>query len=102
MGWYLTLINGRNFRLDFDGKVGRYGFYQTVLVQAADLAEAETNAIAIVKGDEELQELVKNEQSDPPMLCMDSYQELDASEIPPAPEGRTYYPEKSWWQFWRR
>jgi hypothetical protein len=101
MAWYLASINGRNFLLDFDGKIARYGFYQAVLVQGADLAEAETNAIGFVKSDEELQQLVKNERTDPPMLFLDSYQELDQSELPPPPKGRTYYPEKSWWQFWR-
>ena len=101
MAWYLTLVNGRNFLLDFDDKIGRYGFHQAVLVQGTDLAEAETNAIGVVKSDEVLQQLVKNERSDPPMLFLHSYQELDDFDLPPPPEGRTYYPEKSWWQFWR-
>jgi hypothetical protein len=98
---YRALIEGRNFVLDVEGRKGRYGFYQTVFVRGADPSEAEINAVGIVKGDSELKLATQNESNDPPMLYLDSLEELEASDLPPNENGRTYYVEKRWWQFWR-
>jgi hypothetical protein len=98
---YRALIEGRNFLLDVEGKKARYGFYQTVFVRGSDPSEAEVNAIGIVKDDSELKLAVQNEANDPPMLFLDSLEELADSDLPPNENGRTYYMEKHWWQFWR-
>jgi hypothetical protein len=101
MAAYRAMIEGRNFLLAIDGKVRRYGFYQTVFLECADQAEVEAAAIRVVKGDAELKQLAQNEQSDPPMLFLDSFNELDPTEPLPTARGRTYYVEKQWWQLWK-
>lgn len=101
MAAYRAMIEGRNFLLGIDGRVRRYGFYQTIFLQCAGPSEVEAAAIRVVKGDAELKLLAQNEQSDPPMLFLDSFEELDDAEPLPTAEGRTYYVEKRWWQFWK-
>jgi len=101
MASFQAMIEGRNFLLGMDGKVRRYGFYQTVFLECADSSEVEAAAIRVVKGDAELKQLAQNEQSDPPMLILDSFEELDDAEPLHAATGRTYYVEKQWWQFWK-
>jgi len=101
MAAYRAMIEGRNFLLDIDGKVRRCGFYQTVFLECADPSEVEPAAVQVVKGDAELKQLAKNEQSDPPMLFLDSFEELDGAESLPTAKGRSYYVEKRWWQFWK-
>jgi hypothetical protein len=97
---YRALIEGRNFLLNVDGRMRRHGFYQTVFVEGSDPAEAEVNAIGFVKGDDELKQATQNEQNDPPMLYLDSLEELEGVEAVPTVKGRSYYVEKRWWQFW--
>jgi hypothetical protein len=101
MSSYRALIEGRNFLIALDGKPRRLGFYQTVFVAAADPGEAEAAAIRAVKDDVELKEMAQNEAHDPPMLYLESLEQLDDSESLQVAEGRTYYVEKHWWQFWR-
>ncbi len=101
MAAYRAMIEGRNFLLSMDGKARRYGFYQTVFLECAGPSEVEAAAIQVVKGDAELKQLAQNAHSDPPMLFLDSFAELDDSEPLPASKGRTYYVEKQWWQFWK-
>jgi hypothetical protein len=98
---YRALIEGRNFLVSVEGRTRRHGFYQTVFVQAADPIVAEADAIQIVKDDAQLKQMTQNDQSDPPMLLLDSLYEIEASGTPPDVTGRTYYVEKHWWQFWR-
>ena len=99
---YRALIEGRNFLLSFDGKVRRHGFYQTVHVESPDPAQAETDAIHIVKGNAELKQLTQNDVQDPPMLYLASLDEFeDSAELPANPKGRTYFAERQWWQFWK-
>ena len=102
MPTYRAIINGRNFPLEVDGKVRRFGFFQTVFVEAADPAQAELAAIGMVKANAELGKSVRNGQVDPPSLHLDNLSEVAPSDVPLLqPQGRTLYPEKQWWQFWR-
>jgi hypothetical protein len=98
---YRALIEGRNFLLALDGKTRRHGFYQTVFVQTADPAEAEATALRVVKDDAELKHMAQNHAHDPPMLYVDAICELECSDPLPEAKRRTYYIEKSWWQFWK-
>jgi hypothetical protein len=98
---YRAMIEGRNFLLNLEGRTRRFGFYQTVFVESAGPDEAEADAIAHVRADTELQQMARNERSDPPMLYLDALYELEGAEPLPSREGRTYYVEKKWWQFWR-
>ena len=101
MATYRALIEGRNFLLNQDGKVARHGFYQTVFVGAADPATAESEALNKVRSDETLKAQTRNSPDDPPMLYVESLDELEGGEVSDNPRGRTYYPEKQWWQFWK-
>jgi hypothetical protein len=98
---YRVLIEGRNFLLAHNGKTRRNGFYQTVFVQCSDPAEAEAAALRTVKDDAELKQLAQNQAHDPPTLHVDALHELEGSELLPEAKGRTYYIERSWWQFWK-
>jgi hypothetical protein len=95
------MIEGRNFLMNLEGRTRRFGFYQTVFVESANPDAAELDAIAHVRADAELQRGVQNESDDPPMLFLDALYELEDSGPPRSSEGRTYYIEKKWWQFWR-
>jgi hypothetical protein len=97
---YRAMVEGRNFLINVDGKDRRVGFYQTVFVQGADPGEAESNAIAFVKSDVELKEATQNRAGDPPTLCLDSLEEIESLEAAPTVNGRSYFAEKRWWQFW--
>ena len=101
MSSYRALIEGRNFLIALDGKTRRHGFYQTVFVKAADPGEAEATASRAIKDDAELKQLTQNEPHDPPMLYLESLDEVDDSEPLPLVRGRSYYVEKHWWQFWK-
>jgi len=100
MATYRALIEGKNFLLSQDGKLARHGFYQTVFVSAPDPASAESEALNNVRSDEALTAQTQNAADDPPMLHVESLDELDG-EVPESPRGRTYYLEKQWWQFWK-
>jgi hypothetical protein len=94
MPTYRTIIHGRNFIFEVEGKRQRHGFYQTVFVEAADVAEAELNAIRIVKESSDLKDLVKNDHADPPMLYLDEIAEIASSEAPSLQaQGRSLYSE---------
>ena len=97
---YRATIEGRNFLLNLEGRNRRLGFYQTVFVDGSDPAEAESNAIGVVKSDEELLQSAQNDPDDPPMLYLDSLEEVEGSGTSPTADGRTYFVEKRWWQFW--
>ena len=101
MATYRALIEGKNFLLSQDGKIARHGFFQTVFVAATDPATAESVALSRVKGDEALRAQTQNAADDPPVLYVESLEEVEDSEAPSDPRGRTYYQEKQWWQFWK-
>jgi hypothetical protein len=101
MAAYRALIEGRNFLLGIDGKIRRYGFYQTVFLRCTDPSEVEAIAVRAVKDDIELKQITQNDQDDPPMLYLDGFEEIDDSDPLPTAKGRSYYVEKQWWQFWK-
>jgi len=101
MASYRALIEGKNFLLSLDGKVARHGFFQTVFVGATDPATAESEALSKVKGDETLKAQTQNATDDPPVLYVESLEEVEDSEVPSDAHGRTYYQEKQWWQLWK-
>lgn len=55
-----------------------------------------------MEGDAELKRLTQNEAQDPPVLHLDSMYEIeDGDGMSTTPKGRTFFPEKLWWQFWK-
>ena len=88
--------------MNLQGKQRRFGFFQTVYVESPDTRQAELDAVEWVRNNDELKELALNKPGDAPMLLLSEMFELDAGELMPEQrEGRSYYVNKSWWQFWR-
>ncbi len=73
---YKVLIRGENFLLNRDGKDQKLGFYTTAFVEGQDEAEAEKQAIALVRGDQEFGKGVLNEKADSPMMFVEEIEEL--------------------------
>src|SRR5436305_14868743 len=78
MGKYKVLLRGQNFLLDMDGDVQKLGFYTTLFVEGDDRCTAEQNAISSLRDDPELQDIVRNESSDAPMLFVEQTEEMDS------------------------
>src|SRR5262245_12359724 len=97
---FRALIEGRNFLLRVAGKTARHGFYQTVFVEAPDPHAAELEALQVVRDDVDLKAQIHNPATDPPRLALESISAIDDGSAMPTPTGRTYFREKSWWQFW--
>ena len=92
MNKYKVTLEGKNFLLDLEGSTQKYGFYTTRYIEANDPEEAELNAVKIIREDNQLTETIKNEQSDPPMIHLESLDELrsfDSVELPGT--GYTFY-----------
>ncbi len=100
---YRLLINGRNFLIDTDGKPKKYGFYQNIFLEADSPLQAEKLALSKIWHDKELKEVSLNSKKDPPKITLDTFWELDVLEYlgHNIETGRTFYPEKKWWQFWK-
>ncbi len=75
---YRILIHGTNFALkDADTrKITKLGFYTTRWVEARDAGSAEDIAIKLIR--KELNSLVFNDRSDPPVMYIEKIYELEA------------------------
>ena len=99
---YRCLLNGHNFLINIDGRNRKHGFYQTVFVEADNPKQAESLAVAKIRHNKELKEKTLNSQDDPPAIRLETIWEFDiADDVGHAEAGRTFYPEKKWWQFWK-
>lgn len=102
---YRVQIEGRNFLIDKEGRAEKMGFITFRVVDAADPAAAELEAVRLVRETERLRAVVRNPPDDPPTLEINEMFEYatpeDAQE---AETGFIWFPERSrrWWQFWRR
>jgi hypothetical protein len=95
MAHFLVSLEGRNFWLRLDTEPSRLGFFATRLVQAVDEAEAETKAVAMLREDEALQQVL-NEKSDPPMIYCETIVPVDPIRLGNVSlRGFTFYPEES-------
>jgi hypothetical protein len=100
---YLLLINGRNFLIERNGRLRKYGFFQNLYVQAPDRKSAEAMATETIRQSDVLIKDARNDDDDPPMILVTSITEV----APSAPGGagdtdRVFYAEKRWWQFWKK
>jgi hypothetical protein len=68
---YDVLLNGRNFLIETEGEISKYGFFVLVYVEANDRKEAELKAVQVLKGEENLRTVVKNEKSDTPLIFVE-------------------------------
>lgn len=104
MPFYRALLCGENFLVEFDGVVGRYGFYTTRYIEAENPDGAEAVAVQSLRDDGALREVVKNPPDDPPTLRVEQLAELPGPEDSATP-GLAWYrmdPAKRWWQLWKR
>lgn len=99
---YRLLMHGRNFLLDRDGKIGRYGFYQNFFLEARDLDQARRLVASKIWHDKELTGLILNPANDPPEINLETYWELDHFDYvgKHLTTDRTFYKDKRWWRFW--
>lgn len=65
---YEVMLNGQNLLLDLGEGMGRYGFYTTCYVAAANKREAELNAVAWIKSQHNFNTILRNEPKDPPIF----------------------------------
>ena len=95
MPHYRVKLAGENFRLTLEGKIWKLGFLTTRLVEAPDEAQAELNAVKLIREDQKLSGVL-NERADPPMIYCEGIEEIEpfdpAAVVQP---GFTFYPEEA-------
>ena len=92
---YRVLLEGKNFIIKSDIGPERMGFYTTRFVKADSPEEAEKLSVDLIKSDSDLKNTVLNDKSDPPMIYLESLDELErfGDNILPG-SGYTFYPEE--------
>jgi hypothetical protein len=91
---YRVMLEGRNFLVEMDGKIGRFGFYQIFFLEAASPAEAEAAAVRKVRGSPDLRAAARNAKNDPPMMYLEEIEEVPEFAKDTRPEtGRGWYSE---------
>ena len=105
MACYRVEINGQNFLIEMDGRLGRYGFFTTRFVEALDPVGAENAAIQRIRETQHLRDSVRNSPDDRPVMDVTLIAELESFDgIANREQGFVWYEEnpRRWWQFWRR
>ena len=78
MATYLVHLTGKNFLIDGDKGPRKKRFRSTRLVEAENQKRAETRARDFIRNDPRLQNSVLNEESDPPVIHLESVIEVPA------------------------
>ena len=91
---YRLLINGKNFLIQTDLTLEKYGFFQTIFLESENSESAENKAVEIIRNSD-LKELTINEENDPPMIYLEEIEEVQSFEgIESLNVGRSFYSEK--------
>lgn len=69
---YQVVLRGENFELNLENDINVFGFYTTRVVKAASAEDAETKAVALIKNDQSLQQLLVKGSSYQPMIYLES------------------------------
>ena len=78
---YKVLLNGQNLLAEVEGSLQYLGFYTTRTVEAGTETEAKSLAIALIRQDNKLLQMMRNEADDPPTFAVEEIVELvDESE----------------------
>jgi len=89
---YQALLEGKNFLIEYEGKIQKHGFYTTRYIEAENTEEAELKAVETIKNDKTLIESVKNERTDEPMIYLKELYELETFEdVSPPGTGYSFY-----------
>jgi hypothetical protein len=92
---YSVTLEGRNFLLDIEGSVKKYGFFTTRYVEAENAEQAEMKAVQLIRKDQSLKTTAKNEGAKP-MVYLDSITELESFEGVRLPgTGYAWFPDDS-------
>jgi len=75
---YLVCLNGKNLLIDGDEGPRKKQFRSTRLVEAENQNRAEAIARELINNDPRLQKSVLNEESDPPVIYLESVSEVPA------------------------
>jgi len=87
-------MEGKNFLLNLEGITQKYGFFTTRYIEANNPEEAELKAVQLIREDSEISESIKNPQSDPPMIYLNTLDELASFEGVDVPgAGYSFYPD---------
>ena len=78
MTTYLVCLNGKNFLIDSEEGPTKKQFHSTRLVEADNKNLAETYARELISNDPRIQKFVLNEESDPPVIYLESVYEVPA------------------------
>ena len=79
MTTYLVRLHGRNFLKIGEQGLKKMRFFSTRLVEAENPRLAETLAHEMVRNDTRLQNGLMNEESDPPLIYLESISEVSAA-----------------------
>ena len=95
MPHYRVKLAGENFRLTLEGKAMKLGFLTTRLVEAPGQAQAELNAVQLIREDQKLAGVL-NDRSDPPMIYCEGIEEIEPFDRESVAQvGFTFYPEEA-------
>jgi hypothetical protein len=87
---FKVVIEGDNFEVLLDGKLGKHGFFATRFVESKNSKEAEILAMNIIR--DELESMVLNDRSDPPVMYVEENFEIDNFGDNPVPgSGFTWF-----------
>jgi hypothetical protein len=87
---FMVRVEGRNFLLEFQDKIDKFGFYATRTIEAANEKAAEFAAMDVSRA--ELNKIVKNERTDPPMMYSDELWEVE--KFDGKKEGYAFFPDE--------
>jgi hypothetical protein len=74
---FKVLIQGKNYLMREPGNSPRkFGFYTTALVEARTAERAKAAAVILLQNDSELADACENDASDPPVIEIESVEEV--------------------------
>ena len=95
MNKYQIEINGKNFLIDMNGEVSKYGFITYRYIEANDPQEAELQVMQMLRETEKLRNMVQNTKEDPPEMYMTEIEEIESfDQIEEMEPGFIWYKEQ--------
>ena len=79
MTTYLVCLNGKNFLIDSEEGPTKKQFHSTRLVEADNKNLAEAYARELISNDPRIKKNVLNDESDPPVIYLESVYEVPAT-----------------------
>ena len=88
---YRVQIDASNFLVDVDGRVAKHGFITIRWVEANSATDAEKAAVQMIREDQDLRALVKNDPGDPPVMDVLEIAEVESFDGIGGQPGRIWY-----------